>query len=129
MPTTIGKIQDGHHTILDFILNVRSMWINVTNMNEVSFYSFYTRRIHSSNNWTSDPAVYSTQLGLQIDNRTLPMTTHPKILGLTFDPKLTYNRHIDLAATKARKTINILKVLTSTKWRKYKEPYSQHAKS
>ena len=34
------------------------------------------------------------------------MTTHRKILGLTLDPKLTYNRHIDLAATKARKTIN-----------------------
>ena len=49
------------------------------------------------------------------------MTTHPKILGLTLDPKLTYNRHIDLAATKARKTINILKVLTSTKWGKHKE--------
>ena len=70
---------------------------------------------------TSDPAEYNTQLGLQIDNTTLPMTTHPKILGLTLDPKLTYNRHIDLAATKARKTINILKVLTSTKWGKYKE--------
>ena len=66
-------------------------------------------------------AEYNTQLGLQIDNTTLPMTTHPKILGLTLDPKLTYNRHIDLAATKARKTINILKVLTSTKWGKHKE--------
>ena len=53
---------------------------------------------------TPDPAEYNTQLRLQIDN-----TTHPKILGLTLDPKLTYNRHIDLAATKARKPINILK--------------------
>ena len=70
---------------------------------------------------TPDPAEYNKQLGLQIDNTTLPMTTHPKILGLTLDPKLTYNRHIDLAATKARKTINILKVLTSTKWGKHTE--------
>ena len=70
---------------------------------------------------TPDPAEYNKQLGLQIDNTTLPMTTHPKILGLTLDPKLTYNRHIDLAATKARKTLNILKVLTSTKWGKHKE--------
>ena len=70
---------------------------------------------------TPDPAEYNTQLGLQIDNTTLPITTHPKILGLTLDPKLTYNRHIDLAATKARKTINILKVLTSTMWGKHKE--------
>ena len=58
---------------------------------------------------TPNPAEYNTQLGLQIDNTTLPMTTHPKILGLTLDPKLTYNRHIDLAATKAWKTTNILK--------------------
>ena len=70
---------------------------------------------------TPDPAEYNKQLGLHIDNATLPMTTHPKILGLTLDPKLTYNRHIDLAATKARKTINILKVLNSTKWGKHKE--------
>ena len=70
---------------------------------------------------TPDRAEYNTQLGLQIDNTTLPMTTHPIILGLTLDPKLTYNRHIDLAATKARKTINILKVLTSTKWGKHNE--------
>ena len=70
---------------------------------------------------TPDPAKYNTQLGLQIDNTTLPMTTHPKILGLTHDSKLTYNRHIDLAVTKARKTINILKALTSTKWGKHKE--------
>ena len=70
---------------------------------------------------TPDPAEYNTQLGLQTDNPTVPMTTHPKLLGLTLDPKLTYNRHIDLAATKARKTINILKVLTSTKWGKHKE--------
>ena len=71
--------------------------------------------------FTPDPAEYSTQLGLHIDNTTLPMTTNPKILGLTFDPKLTYNRHTDLAATKARKAINILKVLTSTKWSTHKE--------
>ena len=77
---------------------------------------------------TLDPAEYNTQLGLQIDNTTLPMTTHPTILGLTLDPKLTYNRHIDLAATIARITINILKVLTSTKWGKHKEPYSPHTK-
>ena len=64
---------------------------------------------------TPDPAEYNTQLGLQIDNTTLPMTTHPKIVGLTLDPKLSYNRHINLAATKARKTINILK------WGKHKE--------
>ena len=49
------------------------------------------------------------------------MHTHPQILGLTLDPKLTYNKHIDNTATKASKTIPILKVLSSTKWSKDKE--------
>ena len=44
--------------------------------------------------FTQDPAEYSTQLELQIDNITLPMNINPKILGLTLDPKLTYNKSI-----------------------------------
>ena len=75
---------------------------------------------------TPDPAEYNTQLGIQIDNTTLPMSTPPKILGLTLDPKLTYIRHIDLAATKAGKTINILKVLPSGA--NTRKPYSPHTK-
>ena len=41
-------------------------------------YSLHTR---------TDPAEYSTQLALQIDNITLPVNINPKILGLTLDPK------------------------------------------
>ena len=44
-----------------------------------------------------------------------------KILGLTLDPKLTYNEHIKQTKTKADKTIKILKALTSTNWGKSKE--------
>ena len=86
----------------------------------MTYFSIQTRR-HAHYSLRPDTAEYSTQLGLQIDNTTLPMTTHPKILGLTLDLRLTYNRHIDLAATRACKTINIFKVLTSTKWGKHKE--------
>ena len=71
--------------------------------------------------FTQDPAEYSTQLELQIDNITLPMNINPKILGLTLDPKLTYNKHILITTTKARKTIQILKAITSTTWVKQKE--------
>ena len=70
---------------------------------------------------TPDPAEYGTQLGLRIDGATLPMTTHPKILGLTLGPRLTYGRHVDLAAAKARKTVNILRVHTSARWGKRRE--------
>ena len=62
--------------------------------------------------FTPDPAEYSTQLELQIDNITLPMNITPKILGLTLNSKLTYNKHIEITTTKARKTIQILKPLT-----------------
>ena len=62
--------------------------------------------------FTPSPAEYSTQLELQIDNITLPMNINPKILGLTLDPKLTYNKHIEKNTPKARKTIQILKALT-----------------
>ena len=71
--------------------------------------------------FTPDPAEYSNQLRLKIDNTTLPTETHPKILGLTFDPKLTFNRHIENSTTKAKKSLKIIKALTSTTWGKQKE--------
>ena len=46
---------------------------------------------------------------------------NPKILGLTLDPKLTYNEHIKQTKTKADKTLKILKALTSIHWGKSKE--------
>jgi hypothetical protein len=71
--------------------------------------------------FTPDPAEYSTELTLDIDNIRLPTVKNPKILGLTLDPKLTYNQHIKTTTVKANKTLNILKALTSTKWGKQKE--------
>ena len=47
--------------------------------------------------FTPDPAEYSTQLELQIDNITLPMNIDPKILGLDSRPQThiqqTYRNH------------------------------------
>ena len=70
---------------------------------------------------TPDPAEYSTQLTLNIDNVVIPMVKNPKTLGLTFDPNLTYNSHIRKTSEKARNTLKLLKALTSTKWGKQKE--------
>ena len=39
--------------------------------------------------FTPDPAEYNSNLGLNIINKALPMALHPKVLGLTLDPKLT----------------------------------------
>ena len=71
--------------------------------------------------FTPDPAQYNTTLTLTIDNTTLPTVKHPKILGLTLDPKLTYSQHIHNTVSKAKPTLNILKALTSAHWGKTKE--------
>ena len=71
--------------------------------------------------FTPDPAEYSTTLSPKLNNQTLPTTKHPKILGITLDPKLTFSQHINVTITKAKQTLNILKALTSTKWGKQKQ--------
>ena len=43
--------------------------------------------------FTPDHAEYKSNLDLKINNTALPMTTHPKVIGLTLDPKLTYSTH------------------------------------
>ena len=49
------------------------------------------------------------------------MATHPKVLGLILDPKLTYNTHIHNISVQAHKPLQIIKALTATGWGKHKE--------
>ena len=70
--------------------------------------------------FTPDPAEYNSNLGLNINNKALPMALHPKVLSLTLDPKLTYNAHIQNIATHAQKPLQVIKALTAT-WGKQKE--------
>ena len=44
--------------------------------------------------FTPDPAEYMSNMDLTVNNKALPMAMHPKVLGLTLDPKLTYSTHI-----------------------------------
>ena len=71
--------------------------------------------------FTPDPAEYNSNLGLNINNKALPMALHPKVLGLTLDPKLTYNAHIQNIATHAQKPLQVIKAFTGTTWGKQKE--------
>jgi hypothetical protein len=71
--------------------------------------------------FTTDPSEYNRKLNLTINNTEIPTIKHPKILGLTFDPKLNFQEHIKITKEKANKTINMMKALTSTKWGKQKE--------
>ena len=49
------------------------------------------------------------------------MATHPTVLGLTLDPKLTYSIHIHNISVQALKPLQIIKALTATGWGKQKE--------
>ena len=49
------------------------------------------------------------------------MATHPKVLGLTLDPNLTYSTHIHNISVHAQKPLQIIKALTATEWDKQKE--------
>ena len=71
--------------------------------------------------FTLHPNEYNTTSNLQINNTLIPTVKHPKILGLTFDPELTYNQNIDNTKKKAIGTTKIIKAVTSTSWGKQKE--------
>ena len=71
--------------------------------------------------FTPDPADYKSNLDLKINNKALPVATHPKVLGLTFDPKLTYSTHIHNISVQAHKPLQMIKALTATGWGKQKE--------
>ena len=64
---------------------------------------------------------YTSNLDLTINNKALPMATHPKVLGLTLDPKLTYRTHIHNISVQAHTPLQIIKAFTATGWGKKKE--------
>ena len=49
------------------------------------------------------------------------MATHPKVLGLTLDPKLTNSTHIHNISVQAHNPLHMIKALTATRWGKQKE--------
>ena len=71
--------------------------------------------------FTPDPAEYTSNLGLKINNTALTMATHPKVLGPTLDPKLTYSTPIHNISVQAHKSLQMIKALTATWWGKQKE--------
>ena len=71
--------------------------------------------------FTPDPAEYKANMDLKINNTALPMATHPKVLGLTLDPQLTYSTHIHNISVQAHKPLQMIKALTATGLGKQKE--------
>ena len=69
----------------------------------------------------TDPAENNSNLGLSIKNKEIHMALHPKVFGLTLDPKLTYNAHIQNIATHAQIPPQVIKAFICTTWGKQKE--------
>ena len=70
---------------------------------------------------TPVPAEYKSNLDLYINNTALPMATHPTVLCLTLDPKLTYSTYIQNISVQAQKPLQMIKALTATGWCKQKK--------
>ena len=78
---------------------------------------------------TPDPKQYSVNLELNAKGTTLGLEKHPRILGVTFDPKMTYSEHVRSTACKAKKNINILKAISGADWVKDTETIVQAYKA
>ena len=70
---------------------------------------------------TPDSAEYNHQLNLNINGVQLETVKHPKILGLYFDPKLTFNEHTKKTEAKAKGTLKLIKALSGTDWGQQQE--------
>ena len=56
----------------------------------------------------------ATSLPISILGKPDPTEKHPKVLGLTFDPMLKFNKHIAITRTKVSKRNNVLKALAGS---------------
>lgn len=63
----------------------------------------------------------NAQLPISINGSAVPTTQNPKILGVTFDPMLTFEEHTTIIKDRVNKRNNILKALAGTTWGKDKE--------
>ena len=71
--------------------------------------------------FSSQTRELNTQLTIPLNNTNLPMEKRPKILGVTFDPTLTFCAHVDDIARRARQRLSILKALAGSTWGQQKE--------
>lgn len=68
--------------------------------------------------WTKE---VGTNLNISVDGQTLPTVSHPKILGITFDQLLMYNKHAYTIKTRLKTRNNVMKRIAGSTWGKQKE--------
>ena len=64
---------------------------------------------------------HNTQPQVTLYNTPLPIQKHPKILGLTLDPSLSFKQHIESTCKTVNKKTNTLKALAATDFGCHKE--------
>ena len=70
---------------------------------------------------TPDNHEHKIHPQVAINNNLIPLVKNPKILGVTFDPSLSFKMHASVTAAKVQKRNNVLKTLCSTSWGPQKE--------
>jgi hypothetical protein len=66
-------------------------------------------------------AQFNLHPQILINGNLVPLVKTPKILGVTFDTKITFSSHASNIATKIHRRNNILRSLTGTSWGQSKE--------
>ena len=67
------------------------------------------------------PKADCRPLRLYINEELLDQVKHVKFLGITFDEYLTWDQHINELTQRCKKDLNILRMLSHTKWGSSKE--------
>ena len=71
--------------------------------------------------FTSWSAEANVDLDVSIDGARIPTVKNPKVLGVTFDPMLSFAKHVELTKSKVKSRNNVLKSLAGSTWGMDKE--------
>lgn len=98
----VNHVQQVVQNALDYITDWCNTWgfkISVVKTSFVLFHRGKRKEVH-----------------LDLNKEKIKRATSVKFLGMMFDQRLTWNEHISYLAEKCQKRINIMKLLTGSKW-------------
>lgn len=70
---------------------------------------------------TPDPAENRRRIEIKVRGREISPKRHPEILGVTFDPKLTFCEHSRIISDRAKGTLRLMKAQSGVDWGQSKE--------